>query len=46
MVTRKKFFSDSSNRIETHLDVAVEFLKVHSSVSFELCLDQEFIEYW
>ena len=39
LVTRKNIFSESSNRIETHLGVVVEVLKLHISVSFELCLD-------
>ena len=39
LVTRKKVFLEYSNRIETHLGVVVEVLKLHISVSFELCLD-------
>ena len=39
LVTRKNIFSESSNRIETHLGVVVEVLKLQISVSFELCLD-------
>ena len=46
LITRKKVLSESNNRIETHIDVFVEVLKVQSSVSFEFCLDEEFIEYW
>ena len=30
----------------THLDVVVEVIEVQSSVFFEFCLDQEFIEVW
>ena len=45
LVTRKKVFSDSSHRIETHLGVVVEVLEVQSSLSFEFCLDEEFIEF-
>ena len=43
LVIRKKFFSGSSHRIETHLDVVVEVLEVQSSPPFELYLDEEFI---
>ena len=46
LVSRNKLFSDSSHLIETHVDVVVEVLEVHSSISFELCLDEEFIEIW
>ena len=45
-VTRKNFLSDSSHRIETHLDVVVEVIKVQSSVSFEFCFDEDFVESW
>ena len=44
LVSRKKVFSESIHCIETHIDVVVEVLKVQSTVSFELCLDKEFIE--
>ena len=43
LVSMKKVFSDSSHRIETHIDVVVEFFEVQSSVSFEICLDEYFI---
>ena len=43
LVSRKEVFSESSNRIETHLDVVVEVLEVQRSVSFEFYLDEEFI---
>ena len=43
LVIRKKVFSESSNRIGTHLDVVIKVLEVQSSVAFELCLDAEFI---
>ena len=44
LVTRKnKVLLESSKLNETHLGVVVEFLKVHISVFFELCLDEEFI---
>ena len=46
MVSRKKFFSESIRHIETHLDVVVEVLEFHSSVSFGLCPDKEFIQFW
>ena len=43
LVIRKKFFSEFSHCIETHLGVVVEVLEVHSSAAFNLCLDEEFI---
>ena len=46
MVIRKEVFSESSHRIETHIDVVKEVIEIHSSVSFELCLDEELIEFW
>ena len=45
-VIRKEFFSESSHRIERHLDVVIEILEIQSSVSFELYLDEELIESW
>ena len=45
LVSRKEVLSESSHRIETHLDVVVEVLEVHSSFSFEFCLGEEFIEF-
>ena len=39
MVSRKKVFSESSNCIETHLDLIVEVIEVQRIVSFEFCLD-------
>ena len=46
LVTRKEVFSESSHRIEAHLDVFVEVLEIQSSVSFEFCLHEELIEFW
>ena len=46
MVTRKEVFSESSHRIETNIDVVVDFFEIQSSVSFEFCLDEELIEFW
>ena len=46
MVIRNKVFWDYSHRIETHLDVVVEVLEVHTSASFELCLYEDFIQFW
>ena len=46
MVIRKEVFSESSHRIETHLYVIVEVLEIYISVSFELCLDEELVEFW
>ena len=44
MVISKKVSLDSSNCIDTHLDVFVEVLEFQSSVVFEFCLNEEFIE--
>ena len=46
LVIRKKVYSESSHRIERHLDVVIEVLEIQSSVSFEFCLDEELIESW
>ena len=45
-VIRKEVFSESSHRIETHLDAVKEVIDIQSSVSFEFCLDEELIEFW
>ena len=39
LVTRKDVFSESSHHIEAHIGVVIEVLEIHSSVSFEFCLD-------
>ena len=46
LVIRKEIFSYSSHRIEAHIDVVIEVLEIQSSVSFELCLDEDLIEFW
>ena len=46
MVIRKELLSESSYRIERHLDVVIEILEIQSSVSFEFYLDEELIKYW
>ena len=46
LVIRKRVLSESSHLIETHLDVVVEVLEVQNSLDFELCLDEELIEFW
>ena len=46
LASRKKLLSGSSHCIETHLDVVVEVIEVQSSVDFELCIDEYFIEFW
>ena len=46
LVTSKEVFLESSHRIEEHIDVVIEVIEIQSSVSFELCLDEEFIEFW
>ena len=45
LVIRKNLFSYSSHCIETHLDEVVDFFDVQISFAFELCLDEEFIEF-
>ena len=42
----KEVFYESSHCIERHLDVVIEVLEIHISVSFEFCLDEELIESW
>ena len=42
----RKVLSESIYRIDRDPGVVVEVLDVHSSVSFELFLDEEFIEFW
>ena len=46
LVTSKEVLLESSHRIEAHLDIVIEVLEIQSSVSFELCLDEELIEFW
>ena len=46
LVRRNKVFLESSHHIKTYIDVVVEVIEVQSSVSFEFCLDEEFIEFW
>ena len=43
LVSRKKVFLDSIHIIHTRIDVFVEVLYAHRSVSFELCLDEKFV---
>ena len=46
LVIRNTVFSGSSHRIDTHIDVVVEVFEFQSSVTFEFCLDEEFVEFW
>ena len=46
LVIKKKVFSESSHRIEIHLDVVKEVLEIQRSVYFEFYLDEELIESW
>ena len=46
MVTRKEFFLEYSHHSEAQLDVVIEVLKIHISVSFEFYLDEDLIEFW
>ena len=43
LVIRKEVLSDSSQIIETHVNVVKEILDIQISVSFEFCLDEELI---
>ena len=43
LVSRKMVLLGSINHITKNLDVFVEFLEFHSSVAFELCLDEDFM---
>ena len=45
LIIRKKVFLESSNRIETNIAIAVEVLEAKSSVAFEFCIDEDFMEY-
>ena len=45
LVTRKEVLSESSHRIDTHLDLVVEVLEIQSSVAFEFFPDEDFIEF-
>ena len=40
LVSSKNVLLDSSYRIETHIDVVLEVIEVHSSVFFELFIDE------
>ena len=46
ILIRKKLLLGSSHCIDTHLDVVVKVIEVQIRVYFELCLDEEFIEFW
>ena len=46
LVIRKEVFFESSYRIERHIDVVKEVLNIQSSVSFELFIDEDLIEFW
>ena len=43
LVIRKEIFSESSHRIETHIDAVVEVLEFQISFYFDICLDDYFI---
>ena len=46
LVIRNEVITESSHRIETHIDVVKEVIEIQSSVSFEFCIDKELIEFW
>ena len=39
LVSSNEVFSESSHRIETHIEVILEVLEVQSIVAFEFCLN-------
>ena len=43
MVISKKVLLESSNLIETYINVVVEVIKAQSSVSFDFCIDEDFV---
>ena len=43
MAIKNKIFLDYSHFIEKNIDVVEEYLEFQISVSFELCIDEEFI---
>ena len=46
LVSMKGIFSESSHCIDKNIDVVVEVLDIHISVSFEFYIDEELIEFW
>ena len=46
LVTINEVFFESSHCIDTHIDLVIEVLEIQSSVSFELCIDEDLIEFW
>ena len=46
LVISKEEFSESSHRIDKHIDVVKEINEIQSSVYLEFCLDEELIESW
>ena len=42
-VIRKKVYLESIHHIGRHIDVVIEVLEIQSSVSFDLCIDEELI---
>ena len=46
LVISKDVFYESSHRIEIYIDVVKEALVIQISFYFELCLDEELIEFW
>ena len=45
LIRMKKVLSYSSHQIYTHIDVIVEVIEVRGSVTFEFCLDEDFISF-
>ena len=46
LLSRKEILLESSNRINIHIGEIVDIPEVQSNVSFELCIDEKFIEFW
>ena len=34
------------HQIDTHIYIVVEIIEIHNSFPFDLCLDEDFIEFW
>ena len=45
LVITKEVFLKSSHSIEAHLEVLVKIIEIQSSVSFELCFDEDIIKF-
>ena len=46
LVSKNKVFLEFSHFIERHIDVVLEVLDSHISITCELCIYEDFIEFW